>query len=158
MLGRGLYIARTPLGKYIILGASILHYYWAVLLLISPQAGKATPVAILVYTCGGSIAITIGILIAVATLAMLFLFVRGTKYVSTSMFAALLLPQLVLLFLSAERGVVAAWQQHYADGTHMIWSHILVDQSAILVIALVYLTAIIEVSRSKFDVKTAIEK
>lgn len=148
------YIARSALGKYIVLSACVMHFYWAILLFISPTSALATPVSVLVTILEGSVPLTIIVLLIVAMLALSFIVIRQNKIVSVNMFSVFLLPQLVVLFLSAERGLVAGWQGKYADGTVCPWAHILVDQSAILIMTFMYLMAIIEVSKSKVEIKS----
>ena len=56
----------------------------------------------------------------------------------------MLIPQQVLLLMSAFAGIHAAVQQHYADGVLRGWAFILGDQMAMIALAVLYTIAIVE--------------
>lgn len=148
LFGSGTYVARSPLGKYIILAACLLHYGWAVLLTFDNHSSEATPVAILVSQFGGrwSAIITLS---TIASLAVGFLNIRVFKPISSGLYGLLLFPQLYLLILSAGTGIMCAVHCRYADGVIRPSLFILADQSPVIVLTLLYGVAIIEIGRNK---------
>jgi hypothetical protein len=136
-------VARVALGKYIVLFASLLHLVWAGLLFTSVSAGESTPVHVLLVVFGGRWRTGI-VLVAVAGAAMGFLFVKGR--VGGAVMGLMLVPQLFALLLSAQAGVWATLQHHYADGVVRAWPFILSDQSPIIILALLYGIAVLEAS------------
>jgi hypothetical protein len=142
------YVARSPLGKYIILAACLLHYGWAVLLMINTHSSGATPVAVLVSQFGGRWS-TVATLTTIASLAVGFLNIRVFKPISSGLYGLLLFPQLYLLILSAGSGILCAVHGHYSDGVIRPSLFILADQSPIIVLTILYGTAIIEIGRNK---------
>lgn len=157
LFGSGTYVARSPLGKYIIMAASFLHYGWATLLILDRRAGEATPVAVVVHQFGGRLP-TIICLIGIASLAIVFLNIRVFKPISSGLYGLLLFPQLWLLVLSAGTGIMCAINQHYADGVMRPSLFILADQSPIIVLTLLYGTAIIEIGRNKLQPPRNVER
>jgi hypothetical protein len=134
---------QVSLGKYIVLFASLLHLAWAVLLLVSPTAGYSTPVAIITRVCGGPYRSAF-VLATVAGVAMVFPFIRYR--LTNRMMAALLIPQQLLLFMSAGAGLWAAVRETYADGVVRGWPFILSDQLPVILLALLYTVAVLEAS------------
>jgi hypothetical protein len=131
-------VSSKALGKYIILYASVLHIGWAVLLLVSWKAANSTPVRIISQVFGGRWRAAV-VLAAVAIAAMAFpLRSNGRRRVW------LLIPQQVVLLLSAGAGVHAAAVQHYADGVARSWPFILSDQLPVVLAALLYTACIFE--------------
>lgn len=138
---RGARLSRVALGKYIVLCASLLHFLWAALLLVSPDAGGATPLNIVLRVCGGPIR-TSFVLTCVALAAMVFPF---SKYrVSNRALALMLIPQQTILLMSAGAGIRAAVLGHYADGVARSWTFILSDQLPMILIAALYTVAVLE--------------
>ena len=148
LFGSGTYVARSPLGKYIILAACLLHYGWAILIFIDTYSERATPVAVLVSQFGGRWG-TIISLVIIASLAISFLFIRTMRPISSGTYGLLLFPQLYLLVLSSGTGIMCAFHGRYADGVLRPSLFILADQSPVIVLALLYGVAIIEIGRNK---------
>ncbi len=150
LFARQTYIARTPLGKYIILAACILHYGWAFLLAWEVEAAKATPTAVLVNIFGGRVG-TVLVLVVVASLAFAFLCQRAYRPISSFLYGNMLFPQLWLLLMSASSGIYSAWVGHYADGVARAPAFILADQMPIVILCLLYGCAIMEIGRDKLS-------
>jgi len=138
---RQLRISQVALGKYIILYACILHLMWAILLLINPMAGNATALAILLQIFGGPIRTAV-ILFVVAVTAMWFPFLRYT--VSKRALAFMLIPQQLVMLMSAGNGIYAAAVGHFSDGVARAHEFILADQLSVILLALLYSVAILE--------------
>ena len=140
---KGIRLSQTPLGKYILLFASTLHFGWALLLLLDPAAAGSTPIDIIVRISGGAYrgAFTLTV---VASMATGYLFLK--RQVSPSAMALLLVPQQLVLFMSAGSGLFAVITQHYADGVPRPWAFILSDQLPVILASLLYTVAVIESS------------
>ncbi len=132
------------LGRWIIIYACVLHIVWAILLCIDHRAGNATAVAILLELSGGSYLMTVALLFFVAFLAGGFLDVRLRRKVSLETLSLLLLPQQIILWCSAGSGIYATCVGHYADGVIRAWSHILADQSPVILTAFLYTVVLLE--------------
>jgi hypothetical protein len=137
-------IARHALGKYIILFATLLHFFWATLLLVDVHAGNATALSVLFALCDNSRPAVIVVLFSVAILALLFLDKRVRIKVSNPWMTLLLIPQQVILWCSAGAGIYATIIQRYADGVIRSWAHIAADQTSMVLTALLYTVAVIE--------------
>lgn len=133
-------VGSEPLGKYIILAASFLHYIWASLLLVDYRAGGSTPVHIIDEVCGGRFRAAF-VLAVFATSAILFPFV---SQVGKRTFAVMLVPQQTLLLLSAGSGLSSVINEQYADGVLRGWAFILSDQLPVIIFALLYTVAVLE--------------
>jgi hypothetical protein len=140
----GVQIARHALGKYIIGFACMLHIGWATILMIDARAANCTPVSIIFALTGNSRPVVITIFLLVAFMAGSFLDLRLRRMFNITVLSMLLIPQQVVLWCSAGAGVYAVFAQHYADGTPMSWAHILADQMAMILMALLYTVALIE--------------
>jgi hypothetical protein len=134
-------VSEAAIGRYVILFASLLHIGWAVLLIINPTAGSSTPVAIILRVFGGPYR-SAAVLVACAVVAMIFPFKKHR--VSAEAMAGLLIPQQVLLFMSAGAGVYAAATQRYSDGVVRGHEFILADQLPVILLALLYSVVILE--------------
>jgi hypothetical protein len=134
-------VSEAAIGRYVILFASLLHIGWAVLLVINPTAGQSTPVAIVIRVCGGPYR-SAAVLVACALVAMVFPFKQHR--VSATAMAGLLIPQQVILFMSAGAGIYAAANQRYADGVARGHEFILADQLPVILLALLYSVVILE--------------
>lgn len=152
------YIAKTALGKYIILSGCLLHYGWALFLALDYRAGGATPISVLIFVLFKSRWLTILILVLFSSLAMAFLSMKTGRVIRSYNFSFLLIPQLWLLLLSAGAVVYAASVGYYLDAitrpgefvmVHRPTAFILTDQWAAIVMALLYLVAVISASRYK---------
>jgi hypothetical protein len=141
-------IAKHALGKYIILFATLLHLFWAVLVAIDIHAGNATSLSILFALCDNSRAAVIALLFSVALAALLFLDRRVRVKVGNPWMTLLLLPQQLILWLSAGAGIYAVSIQRYADGIVRSWAHISADQVPMVLTALLYTVAVLEATRS----------
>jgi hypothetical protein len=134
-------ISEVAIGRYVILLASLLHVGWAVLLVINAAAGHSTPVSILTRVFGGAYRASV-VLVICAVMAMVFPFKQHRM--SNLAMAGLLIPQQVLLFMSAGAGLYAAATQRYADGIVRGHEFILADQLPIIILALLYSVVILE--------------
>lgn len=127
---------RTPTALVIIWYASLLHAIWAVLLSVSPLAAHSTPVSVVVTLLGGRWP-------AVAALAVSGLLAVLVTRARTGLAPLLLVPQQIMLLMSAAAGIYAAVMGHYADGVPRAWEFILGDQSPVILVAFLYTTALL---------------
>jgi hypothetical protein len=137
----GAQLSKVALGKYIILLASVLHLVWAGLLVFAQGAGNSTPVAIITKLSGGRERAAV-ILVGVSVAALTFLYTKRTK--SNATVSALLVPQQLLLFLSAGAGLWATIRESYADGVIRDWAFILTDQLPVILLAVLYTVVVLE--------------
>jgi hypothetical protein len=121
---------------YVILYACLLHYVWALLLALSPAAAHSTPVAVIVSALGGRWQ-AVAALLACAVLAQLAPLARRV------LLPVFLVPQQLLLLMSAGAGLYAASAGHYADGVARGWPFILGDQAPVILVAFLYTTALL---------------
>ena len=119
--------------------AVLLHGIWAVMLLFSDEPFGSTPLHTLFF---GHRFVTAAVLLAASVLA-----VRGIRRRGTRAGWLLLLPQQVLLMISAIGGIVAAILGHYADGVSRPGLFIAADQLPGVVAALCHTFAIIDLHR-----------
>lgn len=143
-------IAKTSLGKYIIGATSLLHLGWGILLCISAEAGKSTPVDIFFRFLNRPTIVVL--FLGVSLLAILFLRLRLGQTINARYLSLLLLPQQFVLLCSAGSGILATILGHYADGVARSWTFILADQLPSILIAVLYTTALIEIVRRPIDV------
>jgi hypothetical protein len=129
------------LGKYVVLLASVLHLMWAALLVVDSAAERSTPVHIVSLVFGGPTRTAV-VLVVVATLAMIFPFLRHR--VTNHALALMLIPQQMVLLLSAGNGIRATAISHYADGVGRPWAFILADQLPVILLAVLYSVAVLE--------------
>jgi hypothetical protein len=137
----GAQLSKVALGKYIILLASVLHLVWAGLLLFAAGAENSTPVAIISRLCGGPERAA-AVLAVVSIAALAFLYTKRTK--SNATVSALLVPQQLLLFLSAGAGLWSAIRESYADGVIRDWAFILSDQLPVILLSILYTVVVLE--------------
>lgn len=132
---------------YIIVLVSVLHLVWAGLLISSATAAHSTPVAAVVAVTG-SRAAAAGALASTGLLALFTGWLHGSPHrIRPWLRVAGLVPQQFFLVASAASGVMAAVHGHYADGVPRPWQFILGDQLPVVLVALLYATAIVVVSR-----------
>jgi len=120
-----------------------MHILWGVLLCLDQKTGNATPIAILFVLLGQSKILVIGLLWLVAFLAGGFVNFRIRKATNIKILSFLLIPQQLVLWLSAGAGLYASYLKHYADGTPCDWGHILADQLPISLLAMLYTVTLI---------------
>lgn len=138
-------LAKVALGKYIILLACLLHLGWAVLLLADSGATAATGVHTLSIVCGGPFR-TSFVLVCVALAAIAFPFLR--ERVSNKALAGMLIPQQLMLLISAGGALAAVFNHHYADGVMRTSTFILTDQLPLILLAFLYTVAVLEAAFS----------
>lgn len=136
---------------YIVLTVSILHLIWAGLLLSSLAAAHSTPVEAVVSVLHSRV----GAIIALAGTGVLALAAAwyhespAHPPIGRRLLALALIPQQVLLIISAGGGIAAAVRGHYADGVTRPWQFIAGDQLPVILIALLYTTAILVIGRAR---------
>lgn len=121
-------IPRIWPGFLAIWAAIILHFTWVVLLLWpGTHAGNSTPVHSVVGLAGGP------------RMAAMFLFVVATiatvgtaRRVSAAQKMLYVLPQQLILGVSAAGAILAMFDSHYADGVTRPGTFIVADQLAIV--------------------------
>lgn len=155
-----IYLAKTGLGKSIILAGCLLHYGWALLLASDARAGGATPMSAVMFVFGNSRIATVGVLVIFSSLAMWYLSLRSDEIIRPRTFAFMLIPQLWLLLLSAGAGIYATCVGYYLDtvahpGMFVIvqrpWTFILADQFPVIVMALLYMVAVLFAGQNKIE-------
>lgn len=124
--------------KWIVWYACFLHLLWAGLLLVQPAAINATPLHMLWRVLDHDTVLVAIVLGAVAVLALQGSILRVRHR------WALLLPQQLILLVSAGGSIQAAWLHHYADFTPRSWEFILSDQAPVILAAILYTAAIVE--------------
>jgi hypothetical protein len=151
-------IARIALGKFIILAGCILHIAWAMLLLIDEKSAGSSPLSAIYMMCDSSRILTILFLILAAGLAMRYLVEKSHHKITLTKFGLLMFPQLWALALSLVAAVYAVSVGYYIDTVaqpgyfiliqrpHLL---ILADQLPVMVLSLLYLTAVIFASTYK---------
>lgn len=145
-------IAKTGLGKFIILAGCLLHLAWATALIWDSKAAGATPLSAIYYICGGNAWFTVAALIVASTLSLRYLTLKAHAMIKPGKYALLMIPQLWLLSLSFLAGVYASWKGYYIDTVaqpglytivHRPHLFILADQLPVMVLALLYLIAVV---------------
>lgn len=137
-------VATHALGKYIVAFASMLHYSWAVLLVVDRSASAPTAIHTLDVICGGRYRAAFTLCV-VATSAIVYPFLR--RRASARLMAVMLIPQQAVLLMSAFSGIFATAVQHYADGVLRPWPFILADQAPVILAALLYTAMVLEAAR-----------
>lgn len=94
--------------------AIIIHYTWAIGVVLDPTALNVTAVHGLhkIFSSAGLLSL---VLIVAATLALITLFYRSA-HSSAVLFVTMLLPQQFLLMVSATGAIEAIWTGQFADG------------------------------------------
>lgn len=153
-----MYLAKTGMGKFIVLSACLLHYGWAIILTIDPKTGGATPLTGIMYTLGESRLLTILILAAFSSLAVWYLSLKDGEPIPSRRYAMMLVPQLWLLLVSAGSSLYAAWKGYYLDaisqpGVFIIvqrpHAFILAGELPIVIMAILYLTAVVLTTQAR---------
>jgi hypothetical protein len=119
--------------------AVLLHGIWALMLLASDDPFGSTPVNSLFF---GHRFVTAAVLLAASLMA-----VRGIRRKGTRAGWMLIVPQQVLLMVSAVGGVVAAFLGHYADGVARPGLFIAADQLPGVVAAVCHTFAMVDLHR-----------
>lgn len=132
------------LNNLLISYASLIHYLWAAILLISPDPLMATPLSGLNFG-NESRLITASILFVVATLAFI-----GTKMKHSLRSLLFLIPQQTVLFIMGFTGLLAAMSGHYADGTIKPSLFILSDQLPAIMLGFIYTMVLIDKFKTGF--------
>jgi hypothetical protein len=117
--------------------ASVLHCFWAGMLMFSAVPLMTTPLSTLDRAFGGRFVLS-AIFMTVSTLAL-----HGATKPRTRAGLACMLPQWALLLTSAWGGILAAWMGMYADGVPRPTAFILADQFPIILAAALYGPAIL---------------
>jgi hypothetical protein len=117
--------------------ACALHYTWAILLILSPDAQHSTPVHAIAGVTGGRWG-AVGSCFLVAALATAAPLSRSLRLLPW-----LLVPQLLLLIVSASGALYAVFAGHYADGVPRPWEFILGDQLPVILAASLYAAALV---------------
>lgn len=160
ILFRPFCIAKTGLGKYIILAGCLLHLGWAVALLQDSRAAGATPLSAIYFVCGKNSWITIAMLLTVSVLSLRYLTLKAHAIIKPAAYAMLMIPQLWLLSLSFLAGTYATWKGYYIDTVaqpglytivHRPHLFILADQLPVMVLALLYLIAVVFACAYRID-------
>lgn len=136
---------------YVILMVSFLHLTWAALLLSSASAAHSTPVGAVITVLHSRSAAVVA-LAGTGLLALLAAWFHENplhRSMRPRYLALLLVPQQILLIMSAAGGISAAINGHYADGVARPWQFILGDQLPVILVALLYTTAILVIGRTR---------
>lgn len=119
--------------------AIILHLIWVTLLVIpGTRAGNSTPVHEVVVLAGGELPAAA----ALATVALAALY-GTTRSMSARSKILLVLPQQLLLGISAAGAILAMYHSHYADGVMRSGTFIVADQLAIVLAWLSHTAAVL---------------
>lgn len=139
-------MSRKDGSLYIIMATSCLHLAWTGLLVWSAAAAFSTPVSGVISVLGSRYVAAFA-LAASAALAMVVAWLyRSSRHSPATRTMTLgLVPQQFLLLLSALSGIRAIIAGHYADGVIRAWQFIAGDQLPVIVVALLYTTAILAV-------------
>lgn len=146
------YIAKTGLGKFIVLAGCMLHLGWAGILILEPKAAGATPLSAMYYLCGSDRLITVLVLCVISGLSLYYLFLKTHETINPARFALLMLPQLWALATSLLAGLHASYVGYYMDtirvpGEFTIVNRphlfILADQLPVIVLAILYILAVV---------------
>jgi hypothetical protein len=122
----------------IIAYAILLHWVWAIALMLDPAAGNATAIHALLDLMPRASAI--GVYVAVGVLASIGIW-RGCPLT--------LLPQQFVLMVSAVGAAFAIWNGSFADGVIRSHAFIAADQAPAILAALGHTYAIIAIARNR---------
>lgn len=131
--------------RWMVYYACALHLVWAGLLAYNPVTGQSTPVSAILLTFHGRWQSVVALfVVAVAALVGVQFWLTHSHPV---VLPSLLVPQQLLLFLSAGAGLHAAAAGHYADGVPRPWEFITADQLPVVLAAFLYTTALVSMAR-----------
>lgn len=117
--------------------ALLLHATWALTVALSPTAFGATPMADLAALFGEARALAVGLLVVASGTALASLFVQ------TWWGVFLLLPQQMVLLLSAHGSLAAILRGSYADGVPRPQEFIATDQIGMVLLAIVHVGTLV---------------
>lgn len=126
--------------RLIVLYAVLLHIIWAVSLIINPAVSGVTGIHILLHYMGSPL-LTAIVLLAAAVFAVLGCVVWQPYR------AFFLLPQQLLLLLSASGALWAMITAQYADGVLRTHTFLIADQAPALLAAAFHTIAIVVLAR-----------
>jgi len=119
--------------------AVALHYLWAACVVVDRTALYATALHVFYAVMGWPHWIMPAVFAAVATMAMMALFLPDVGKVAI----ALMLPQQVMLMISAYGAIQATVAGHFGDGIERSHTFILADQAPAIIAAVGHTLAII---------------
>ena len=129
-------------GVILIRCIALLHGLWAVLLVWWGDQIASTPVASILHLLPRGV--VIGLLLGCSLCAL-----WAVGHRQTSLRTLLwLMPQQILMMMTALGCLVAVIQQRYADGVPRPWPFILSDQLPVILLAIFHTEAILGYSRS----------
>lgn len=131
---------RNRLISIMVIYAVALHLLWATLLLIDTNALNATALHAVQYYIT-SVSWLITILVTAAMMALIGLFTRSPWIV------LFLIPQQIILMMSAAGAIEAMWLGQFADGVLRPQAFIIADQSPTVLAAIGHTVAIIAHAR-----------
>lgn len=146
------YIAKTGLGKFIILAGCLLHLCWAVALMADSRTAGATPLSAIFAICASQTWLTVVALFLVCLLSLKYLTLKAHQAIRPEMYALLMIPQLFLMSLSFLAGLYATIKGYYVDTVaqpglftivHRPHLFILADQLPVMILAVLYLIAVV---------------
>lgn len=124
----------------IILYAIVLHLTWAVLLLIDADTGFATAVHTLEFFVVPARATDMYLSVAVFALV-------GLIYPKGIFSSLCLLPQQLVMMISAGGAAWAMWLGQFADGVQRSHSFIIADQAPAVIAAILHTYAVVMIAR-----------
>ena len=120
--------------------------------MINSSSAGATPLSAIYFVCGQSSLITVIVLLLVSAFSLRYLTFKAHSRVQPGAYALLMLPQLFLMSLSFLAGLYATWKGYYIDTVaqpglytivHRPHLFILSDQLPVMVLAVLYLIAVV---------------
>lgn len=126
---------------FLVIYASLIHLVWGFLLLFSDNLMWTTPLGSFAVITSNHFAVGVMILVS-TTLAVLHIYkLRDCLYWKYN--TSLLIPQQIILYISAFSALLASWQGHYVDGVMRPMLFIFSDQFPTVILAILYTVAII---------------
>ena len=122
------------------------QYVMALAVMVNSDAHFATPVRVLHALLSDNVFVPV--MLAVPTTALLGFF--GIRKLTTLL---CLIPQQMLLYLSAGGAFHAIWNSHYADGTIRPVAFILTDQILVILLAVFHSWALLLILRYGSDAR-----